>query len=184
MNTTPSHTRVATFLVIGVLTLPILVGIGVVWYVLAQPASEATVVTLRVDAPQRVVEGDTFDLRVTLHNATGRPIELVGIDLSGDYLDGFVLIRTEPDYLAEEEGPVFRAFDYDIEIPANGDAHVVLRVQAVAAGDYTGDLDARLTGSTGLLTERLSTTITAPGSSATPGPDDGEDPLTIQPSEN
>lgn len=172
-------------LVVGVLLLPIVVGVGVVWYVLAQPQAEAAVITMRVETPERLVEGDTVEMAVTLHNATDRPVTLVGIDLSGGYLDGFVLIRTEPAYVAEEEGPVFRGFDYNLALPARGDVRVVFRMQAVAAGEYAGDIDARLTGSTGLLTTRVQTAVAAPGSEGGPGTTDpDDDPIIIQPSEN
>lgn len=185
MNTTPSNTRLATMLVVGVLLLPIVVGVGVVWYVLAQPQAEAAAVTLRVETPERVTEGDTVEMAVEVHNATDRPVSLVGIDLSGGYLDGFVLIRTEPPYVAEEEGPVFRGFDYNLPIPAGEAVRVVFRMQAVAAGDYAGDVDARLTGSTGLLTARVQTAVTPPGSESGAGTTDpDDDPIIIQPSEN
>ena len=146
-------------LLIAALVLPTVVGLGVVWSRWRGPVSAADRVGLSALPPEQVVEGEAFDLTVTVHNRTGEAITLQGIDLSQSYTQGFVLLRTEPAALEEFPGPLFDSFGFDIPLPPDGEAKVVFRLQGVSAGAYAGDIDVRLTGPVGQRTAQVATTI-------------------------
>ncbi|MEM9414565.1 MAG: hypothetical protein AAGA29_03685 [Planctomycetota bacterium] len=174
------HTFLAAVLVVCVLLVPIGVGAGIVYYVLNKPEVEVRRVVVEAIAPTQVDEGDIFELTVVVQNHTDQAVNLNGLDLAVGYFEGFVLFGTTPDYLTESEGRMFRAFEYNVPIAAGGNAQIVFRMQAINAGDWSGDIDARISGSTGTLTTHAHTVVTVPQRFPGSPIDDGP-PLLIEP---
>ncbi|XAL97988.1 hypothetical protein OT109_10300 [Phycisphaeraceae bacterium D3-23] len=176
-----THTLLATALVTLTLLVPIGVGAGIVYYIYNQPEVAVRQVLVEAIAPTQVEEGEIFELKVILQNNTDQAVNLNGLDLAVSYCEGFVLFATTPEYLTQDEGRLFRAFEFNLPIEPGKNAQVAFRMQAVNAGSWSGDIDARVSGSAGTLTTKVQTLAIVP-SERIDAPIDDSPPISIEPS--
>ncbi|MFI4859512.1 MAG: hypothetical protein ACIAXF_02400 [Phycisphaerales bacterium JB063] len=174
------HTLPATALVVLVLLVPIAVGAGIVYFIYNQPETAVRQVLVQAIAPAQVEEGEIFELKVIVQNNTDQAVNLHGLDLAVSYFDGFVLFATTPEYLTQDDGHLFRGFEFDQPIEPGTNTQVLFRLQAVNAGEWSGDIDARVSGTAGTLTTKVKTLAIVPRDRIGAPPDDGP-PMSIEP---
>lgn len=179
-----STTWGAALLVLAVLLVPIGVGGGALVYMFSRPADEGAGVRLRLEAPARVEEGEPFEVAVEVRNYTKKPVEVARLDLAATYLEGFVLVSTEPEATGDTAGPTVRHLDLGLVVQAGTTESVVLRMQAINPGVWTGELAAHLADDPQPVTASLSTRVLLPSGLGTDDPaiDDGP-PIIIEPAE-
>ena len=127
---------------VGLAALGLCIALGV-WFSLVVQDPEG--LRVFVDSPTDVSVGQTFDLAVEVTNE--RPtkmLEVSDIDLSYDYLNGFVVVRAEPSPRSREDNVPFdnsRTFTFDQSIPPGETRSFVFTLRAETPGIYRGDVD-------------------------------------------
>lgn len=127
--------------------------------------------------PFVVPEGDKFEVRVSLRNASTRTLELESIDLYNSLHDGFRLLTSPKGLASTSPGAPVEYFFHE-KIPSGTVVEKVFEVEAGLAGLYTGDLDIWNDGDFNSFTITLEVTpAPAPSAAgASPQKPSGEDP--------
>ena len=127
---------------LGLAALGLCIALGV-WFSLAVEDPEGLRVS--IGSPTDVSVGQTFDLAVELTNERpNKAFRLSDIDISYDYLDGFVVVSTEPSPKSSEDNAPFdnsRTFTFDQSIPPGETVSFVFTLRAETPGIYRGDID-------------------------------------------
>jgi hypothetical protein len=141
----------------------LVLGVGgcfvVVSFLLKQPED----IEVSVDAPARVAEGETFLITARARNTGDEPRRLVDLDLADEYLEGVLILGTEPAYRDSMHVPIDNTVSYEFElaIPPGGVAEVMLEAQALRAGDFSGDFDFCIDSETSCLSSHVRTFVDA-----------------------
>lgn len=155
-----SNTVKALLIGCGVL---VILGIGgcfvVVSYLLDQPEG----VEISVDAPGRAVVGEAFEIVARVRNVGDRDRELVDLDVADEYLEGIVVVDTEPDSSDSMHVPFDNTVSYSfgLTVPPAGEVAVTLSAEAVHAGDFAGDVDFCIDSEVHCLSAHVRTVVTA-----------------------
>ncbi len=104
------------------------------------PDPEGLTVAVAVE-PATVAEGETFKLVITAGNEGSRPLTITGLDVPQSILDGALLTRTDPLDRGRSQLSSSLTLDYALEVPPGEQATLTLTFEALAAGDYRGDID-------------------------------------------
>lgn len=102
-------------------------------------------VTLTVKAPEEVKVGDTMELVVTVKNErVGKEVKLADVDISDEYLAGFTVSSSTPNYKTTIHIPIdnSQSFTFDINLPPGKETNIVFTLRAIKEGVYRGDVDA------------------------------------------
>ena len=130
-----------TLAVVGVLAITCVGGIAIVGIWIGTKVGEPEGITVRIDQPATIDEGQTFDVVVEVTNALARERTLKDIDFYDPLLDGARLVRVDPVHSSYDTTMGTETFTMDQPIPANGSITVTLTFAAETAGTYAGDLD-------------------------------------------
>ena len=115
---------------------------GIVWLTL--PPEN---VTVSVDAPIQIYNGDEVEFTVNVTNEGTDTIEIVGVDIGAEYLDGIAIISATPAYtdvLPPDEtawGGAFQNYYFSIPLAPGESASITFTGTTIATGDYGGHLD-------------------------------------------
>ena len=110
------------------------------WHVSQDPAD----VWVSVEGPPSVVVGEEFTLSVVVENQRqGDSFRLSDIDVAEAYLDGFLILGTEPGARSSMHVPIddTRSFHFDVRIPARATRRFDFRLRPVDSGIFRGDVD-------------------------------------------
>jgi len=113
---------------------------GLVWLGSKTPDD----VTTSVDVPVNAEVGDDFKFTVRITNTGSDSITLTSVDISLNYLAGFVVSETDPPYIATSQydalggGETFQAYKFEMPIPAGETIIITFFSQAVHPGDFSG----------------------------------------------
>lgn len=122
--------------------LGLCIAVGV-WFSLALKDPEG--LSVSIDGPTDAAVGQTFDLTVQVTNERpAKTFNLSDIDISYDYLDGFVVVSTEPPPQSSEDNAPFdnsRSFTFEQSIPPGESMPFVFTLRAETPGIYRGDVD-------------------------------------------
>lgn len=126
------------FLFCGALFLAL---VGFLAYAIQDPEG----VGLRVEGPDEVAVGETFDLRVIVTNE--RPsdsVALSDIDIADEYLAGFTISTVTPDAESSMHVPIdnSQSYTFNVSIPPGESREFVFSLRAEQEGIYRGDVDA------------------------------------------
>lgn len=126
-------------------------------FLLQQPEN----IEVSVDAPTRVTAGETFLISARARNTGDDDRRLVDLDLADEYLEGILILDTEPDYRDSMHVPIDNTVSYKFElpIPPGGVAEVMLEAQALRAGDFAGDFDFCIDSETSCLSSHVRTVV-------------------------
>ncbi len=126
-------------------------------YLLEEPEG----VEVSVDAPARVTEGETFRIVARARNTGDEDRSLVDLDLADEYLEGIMILDTEPGNRGSMHVPIDNTVSYKFElpIPPGGTAEVTFEAQALAAGDFAGDFDFCIDSETTCLSSHVRTLV-------------------------
>jgi hypothetical protein len=115
---------------------------GILW--LTRPPEN---VTVSVDAPIQVGIGDEIEFTVNVTNGRTDVIEIVGVDVGAEYLDGITVRSSTPAYtdmLPPDEnafGENFQNFYFSIPVAPGESASITFTGTTITTGDYGGSLD-------------------------------------------
>jgi uncharacterized repeat protein (TIGR01451 family) len=115
---------------------------GIVWLTLS-PEN----VTVSVDAPIQIDNGDKVEFTVNVTNDGTDTIEIVGVNIGAEYLDGIAVDSATPAYtdvLPPDEtaiGEALQYFYFSIPVAPGESASITFSGAAIAPGDYGGSLD-------------------------------------------
>jgi len=127
----------------GVLLLGILgaVGVGIFIY---KVSSDLEGLVVRIDGPDEVVAGESFELTVVVKNTrVGEPLAVADIDIAHAYLDGFSIVAVDPPPKSTMDIPLdnSRSFTFGLDIPAGKEREFVFTLEAQETGMHRGDVD-------------------------------------------
>jgi hypothetical protein len=114
--------------------------VGWLWYLGQDPKG----VAISVEGPQTVAVGEEFDLTVVVRNwRVGDSFELSDIDVAEEYLEGFLILGTEPEAKSSMHVPIdnTRSYSFDTPIPPGQTKRYRFRLRAAAQGLFRGDVD-------------------------------------------
>lgn len=120
----------------------IVVGIIIGWFIYV--TQDVKGVSVSIDSPLDVKVGEPFDLTVHVENVRDKRVLTVSdIDISDDYLEGFVVISTEPVSRSSMHVPIDNSMSYtfDSSVPAGATRSFVFTLRAEQAGIFRGDVD-------------------------------------------
>lgn len=128
-------TALVTFALTSVFWIACLIGAYMFW-VNHQPDFLVT-----VDSPDRVFEGDVFELSATVENPTDGSLTLGSIDIYDSFIDGFEVVQVDPEPASMDPSFGFATFYFSQELPPGAIHTFVFKLRAVEAGVWTGDVD-------------------------------------------
>ena len=129
-------------LVIG-MVLGCVLSIGGILWLTRSPEN----VTASIDAPIQVDNGDKVEFTVNVMNDGTDVIEIVGVNIGAEYLDGMTIDFATPAYndaLPPDEsafGEAFHNFYFSIPVSPGESASITFTGTVIALGDYGGSLD-------------------------------------------
>lgn len=116
--------------------------VGVIW--ISQPPEN---IRVSIEAPLQVEVGDEVEFVVRVQNVGTESVELIGMDVSMDYLNGVILNSSNPPfaelnrYDGMGDGESYQTY-YFYEQIAPGEALTITFLgEAVSPGDYSGSFD-------------------------------------------
>jgi hypothetical protein len=115
---------------------------GIVW--LTQTPEN---VDISIDAPSQVKVGDEIKFTVTIKNNRADSIELSGIDVGMNYLNGALIESVEPSYESINQydgfgdGEKYQSYYFHTTIASGSAVSIVFIGTAIAPGDFNGSLD-------------------------------------------
>lgn len=139
----------------------VVLGIGGCFVVVSFLLQEPENIEVSVDAPARVVAGESFVIVASARNTGDEDRRLVDLDLADEYLEGFLILDTEPGFRDSMHVPIDNTVSYTFElaIPPGGVAEVMLEAQALDPGDYSGDFDFCIDSETSCLSSHVRTFV-------------------------
>ncbi len=141
----------ATLIICGVAGLFIYFGFGI------SLPEQINVSFLR---PVNVKSGDSFDIEVRIENLMNRPRVLDSIDVYDGFLDGVLIGSSSPRWRSSSRFfGQFVSYDFQLAIPANGETVVKFHAQGLKPGDFMGDWDVCVDGSSSCVSEVLRTIV-------------------------
>ncbi len=103
--------------------------------------SQEAPLEIALDYPDAVRVGQTFTVRVTLHNTASGTTPLQDLGFDDSLLAGVTVLGSEPPIQRRDHLPTgVSTFWYYIDIPAGETMTITLQMQALTVGTYTGDL--------------------------------------------
>ena len=137
-----------------------LLAAGLVWVFSSSTVDDVSVV---VEGPVAVAEGDEYTLVLTIRNEADWPQRLVDLDIADSYLDGVVLRASEPSFASSQHVPLDRSVShsFDLPIPAGGALVIRLHALALRPGDFAGDFDICVNHSYACLPHHIRTIVRA-----------------------
>ena len=127
---------------IPLLVSVILVGLIIGWVI--HVSQDVKGVSLSIDSPLDIKVGDTFKVTVNVKNEREKKMLMVSdIDISDDYIGGFVLVSTEPSPRSSMHVPFDNSISYTFDTPISaGDTKSYTFVlRAIQPGVFRGDVD-------------------------------------------
>lgn len=101
-------------------------------------------VVIQYDMPTVVKNGETFDLVLSITNTGSETIMINDIDLDealgGSFLDGSVVLETEPDMERDYSVPGFKTFYYNQPVAPGETKTVTFHIQATTVGEFGGSI--------------------------------------------
>lgn len=139
----------------------VVLGFGGCFVVLRYLLEEPENIEVAVEAPARVAEGETFRIVARARNTGDGERRLVDLDLADEYLEGIMILDTEPGFRESMHVPIDNTVSYKFElpIPPGGAAEVTLEAQALRAGDFAGDFDFCIDSETRCLSSHVRTLV-------------------------
>ncbi len=104
------------------------------------PDPEGLTVGIAVE-PAVVAQGDTFNIVVTAGNTGSRSLEISSVNLPGDVLNGALLTGVSPADQGRDRFTDYTSVAFARTLAAGEQTQFVFTFQAVAAGNFEGDLD-------------------------------------------
>ncbi len=104
-------------------------------------------VNVSIDAPVRVNVGDEVEFVVSVENTGADPIELYGMDISINYLNGVLVESVDPPFAEVNQfdtfgnGETYRTYYFYTSIAPGDTVSFTFSGTAVSPGDYSGSLD-------------------------------------------
>ncbi len=146
-NSNGTTAKVAIWIGVGCLVLVVCLMVGaisgvggLVW--LTQAPDD---IAVNVNAPVQVDIGDEFLIEVQVINNSTQPSELSSIDISMEYLDGIVISSSTPAFESTDQyesfGIVYQTYYFHQAIAPGGSLTVTFIGEAIAVGDYAGEID-------------------------------------------
>jgi len=122
-------------------------------------------VTVKVDAPLRVVEGQDFPVVVTVTNTAGRAQTLNSLDVADAYIAGIAITSSTPPFTDSMHVPIDNTWSYEymLDIPAGGEVQVTLNASALKVGDFNGDIGACINSDSNFLSMPVRTVVSKAG---------------------
>ena len=120
-----------------------LFGFGGLYWLGSQVADE---VDVSWDIPTGMEVGENFEFKIAVTNITTIPVELVEIDFNTNYLRGFLIESTAPQYIDIFEftplagGELFQTYSYKKSIAPGEMLTITFNGRAVVSGDYNGTI--------------------------------------------
>ena len=116
---------------------------GIMWLGLQTPEN----IDVSINTPINIDVGDTVELIVTITNTGTSSVELNSIDISLNYLNGFVVEETTPPFTETSQfdawfvDETYQTFYFYQAIESGETLSIVFNAQAVLTGDFSGDID-------------------------------------------
>ena len=119
---------------------------------------------VRVDLsqPTRVRTGEKFDIELRIDNLARESQPLVDIDVAETYLEGIVIVGSDPPYRETFRSFGMQTFEYDHDIPAGSSLTVKMHAEALKPGDFVGDVDVAVGGMLTFVTVVPRTLVESP----------------------
>lgn len=123
--------------------------------------SDPSNIVIRIEAPLRVSVGEQFEVRALIANESRKDQKLVDVDISSSWLDGLVVMYTDPPFTSASYLKIGDEWSYSFKeaIPAGETLVVTLYCEALYPGDWAGDADFCINTSFNFLTQPLRTII-------------------------
>jgi uncharacterized repeat protein (TIGR01451 family) len=150
INTPNSNNKTVLWIAGGCLAVLVCVlaviflGLGGLYWVGSQAASEVTVQT---DIPAVAQVGDAIEFSIAVTNISTEDVELVGVDISMYFLRGIIIDRTSPPYTETSQfnsvgsDEVYISYYFHQTIAPGETLTLVFFGNAVTGGDFSGDVD-------------------------------------------
>jgi hypothetical protein len=105
-------------------------------------------ISIVFEYPDDLVEGDEFDLVITVVNDLNQTRTLGDLDFYSPVLDGVRVKQIDPSPESDDSAYTFgmRTMVFNESIPPNGELKIALTMTAENAGFYTGDVDVTIDG--------------------------------------
>jgi len=156
-NTNPENTntmsrgnKTAVWLAVGCLSIlaciviAVVTGFGGLYWLGSQSPENAGV---RLDFPIEINAGEDFQFEIAVTNTSAAAMELSSIDISLNYLNGFLVKGTTPPYSETSQfdalggGETFQTYYYYQPIAPGETLTVIFDARTLLAGDYQGGVD-------------------------------------------
>ncbi len=123
--------------------------------------SDPSDISVRIDSPLRVGVGEQFEVRALIANESRKDQKLVDVDISSSWLDGLVVMYTDPPFTSASYLKIGDEWSYSFDktIPAEGILELTLYCEALYPGDWAGEADFCINTSFNFLTQPLRTII-------------------------
>jgi hypothetical protein len=121
-----------------------LLGAGAVGFFFYHVSQDVEGLSVSVNGPEEVSQGQAFDLVVVVKNERPKKaLRLSDIDLAEEYLSGFTVSSVEPAYKASAHVPLDnkQSFTFDVSIPPGASRSFTFKLKARKAGLFRGDVD-------------------------------------------
>ena len=141
----------------GVLCLSCIGGIAWVYSIAKAPQN----ITIQVDAPLEVSNGDRFVVTIQIENTADETQVLHSIDIWDHYLQGIAIVSTEPAYRQSYHIPIdnTQSFEFYLDIGPHETITITLNATAVAPGDFNSFFDACINSDISYLTYPIRTVV-------------------------
>jgi len=112
-------------------------------------------VSMAKDVPVEVDSGEIFNFTVSVNNEDLEAHELRSIDIGHTFLEGILVIKTEPGTKEEYDAGEWHIFEFKKNMPAESETQVVFTAKALKSGDFSGDLDVCVDGDASCLSNSI-----------------------------
>ncbi len=119
-------------------------------------------VTIKIaDAPVEVRQGQRFSFTCTVTNTAEKDQELVSLDVADEYLEGIVVVGTDPAFKEATHIPLDNTMSYGYNIPLvrGKPVNVVFDCYAAKPGDYSGEVDFCINNDSSFLSYPIRTIV-------------------------
>jgi hypothetical protein len=141
----------------------VMAGLGLLIWIVGEPEQ----INLSVDVPVSVGKGESFAIEITVEDLSGESRLVHSIDIDDSYLEGLEVVRTEPPFteLLRVESLGFRSYYFEKVIEPNSAGTILIALQGLEAGDYTGEIDVCIDSSGSCTTVTTRTVVYESGAS-------------------